>query len=103
MKDLSEFEQNVLSRAGDDYESPHTISADLTRDLGHVVSEQEVGAAFVRLATLGLVQAFEYDPNSRKFQPVSPASIAKVEEPWFLSSAHPMLSSRSNNSTKPTC
>jgi hypothetical protein len=102
MRELSEFEQDVLDRARNDYESPQTITADLTRDLGCAVSEEEVGAVFVLLATLGYVQAFEYDSNTRKFLPVSASSIAAVEDPWFLSMAHPMLSSRSNISSKPT-
>ena len=67
---LSDFEKNVLNASRDDYEAPHTIAADLSRDLGRAVDEHEVMSAFVRIANLGLVQAFEFDATAQRFLPV---------------------------------
>ncbi|WP_139225056.1 hypothetical protein [Dokdonella immobilis] len=100
MKDLSELEQHVLNAASDDYEAPHTIANDLALYLGRAVSEEDVATAFVRLARLELVQAFQYNSIAQQFQPVPASAIATVEEPWFLAKAHPTLASLSNFSSR---
>ena len=55
------FDLDVFGRVGDDYEAIHTIRGDLERDLGRPVPSEEVGAALLRLAAQGLVDAFEFD------------------------------------------
>jgi len=84
MESLSKFDQLVLDAAYNDYEAPHTISADLSRILGRTVDEQEALAAFGRLTHLGLVQAFQFDAVVQEYRPVQPAMLSTVSEPWFL-------------------
>lgn len=88
MSTLSEIEQRVLNASCDDYEAPHTIAGDLTRYLGYVVSEEQVRVAFLRLAELGLVQAFEHDAAAQRFQPIQASAVPAAAEPWFLSREH---------------
>jgi len=87
MNTLCELDQYVLGSASDDFEAPHTIATDLSRDLGRVITEQEVMTSFVRLAQAGLVQAFRYDVEINRFVPVPAGAIALIAEPWFMAIA----------------
>jgi len=84
MESLSKFDQLVFNAAYNDYEAPHTISADLSRILGRTVEEQETLAAFGRLTYLGLVQAFQFNAVAQQYRPVQPAMLSSVSDPWFL-------------------
>lgn len=81
---LSAIEDEALGRCADDYEAPHTIAGDITRDLGRPVSEPEVRAAFLSLAAMGLVQAYRFDVSSNRYVSISSANASRENEPWFL-------------------
>jgi hypothetical protein len=80
---MDPFELHVLGAVADDFEAIHTIRADLERDLGRPVSANEVGAALIRLATAGLVDAMVYDQPLRKYRRVD-LSYFSAEDLWFL-------------------
>ncbi|MFO1303888.1 MAG: hypothetical protein U1F54_09165 [Burkholderiales bacterium] len=84
---MDPFELTVLGAVANDYEAVHTIRSDLERDLGRPVSENELGAALIRLATAGLVDALVYDPNARRYRRVDLAEHS-ASELWFFISAH---------------
>ena len=84
---MDPFDLDVLGRVGDDYEAIHTIRGDLERDLGRPVSENEVGAALVRLATSGLVDPLVYDKSSRRYRRVDLADFS-ASELWFFMTPH---------------
>lgn len=41
-------------------------------------------STFVRLANLGLVQAFQFDATAQRFIPVDVEVLSGVVNPWFL-------------------
>jgi len=81
---LNELELEVLAWVAYDYEAVSTIRGSIARDLGRPVSEEEVGAALVTLARLGLVDVFFFDVPSSRYRPAS-ADEFPVSELWFLS------------------
>ena len=84
---LSAIEDETLGRCADDYEAPHTIAGDITRDLGRPVSELEVRAAFFSLAEKGLVQAYRFDTSSNHWVAISPIDASREEAAWYFISA----------------
>lgn len=78
------LDEKVWLAAVNAYEAPHTIAADLARDLGRSVSESEVLSSFVRLARAGRVEAFQLSPSQPHAVRVPVAEIATIAEPWFL-------------------
>ena len=80
------MEDEVLGRCADDYEAPHTIAGDIARTLGRPISEAEVRAAFLSLASIGLVQSYAFD-TSRGYVPISAAEASQQEAAWFMISA----------------
>ena len=84
MQSLSNLERQVLLAACDDYEAPHTLVADLSRDLGVPLRESEVLSAFMRLASLGLVQGFRYSQAEQRFVQVGYSELPALPDPWFL-------------------
>jgi hypothetical protein len=84
MEALNKFDQLVLDASYNDYEAPHTIASDLSAILGRTVEEQEVHSAFSRLTQLGLVQAFQFDATTQQYWSVQLASLAGIQELWFL-------------------
>ena len=80
---MDPFELVVLGVVADDYEAIHTIRADLERDLGRSISENELGAALIRLATSGLVDAFYYDQSLRRYRQADLAKFS-ASELWFF-------------------
>lgn len=84
MNTLPELDRCVLDAVSDDFEAPHTIASELSRDLARVVTEQEAFSSLVRLAKSGLVQAFRYDADTNRFSPVRANDIAMTPEPWFM-------------------
>jgi len=79
---LSAFEREVLGRVSDDYEAVHTIRGDLARDLGRLVSDEEVASALLGLVRSGLVDAFVYDHATAEFRRVE-AEKSPVDDLWF--------------------
>jgi hypothetical protein len=77
------FEHEVLDRCGNDFEAPHTIVLDLTRDLGRPVTESEVRAAFLSLAAKGLVQAYTFEASTSRYVPISSVEATHADAPWF--------------------
>jgi len=84
---LSDLDKHVLAWARDDFETPSSIVANVSLDLGRPVTEREVLGSFVRLAQLGLVQAFQYESTARQYSPVSPTIVGSLAEPWFMATA----------------
>ena len=84
---LSAIEDEVLGRCASDYEAPHTIAGDITRDIGRQVSEDEVRAAFLSLASMGLVQSYVFEPSRGDYVPMSPSDASLQHEVWFLITA----------------
>ncbi len=85
--DRSGFEYEVLERCGNDYEAPHTIAGDLARDLGRIVTESEVLAAFLSLESKGLVQAYVFEAGLGDFVPLSSEAAPEVDALWFMMNA----------------
>jgi hypothetical protein len=79
---MNPFEIDVLGRVADDVEAVHTIRDDLERDLDRPVSDQEVGAALVRLAAAGFLATLAYDETQQHLRPVDPGHFAS-EDLWF--------------------
>jgi len=73
------FELVVLGAVADDHEAIHTIRPDLERDLGRSISENEIGAALVRLVTSGLVDALFYDKTLRRYRRADLAEFSASE------------------------
>ena len=72
---------------GNDYEAPHTITADLARNLGRSVAESEVRSAFLSLASKGLVQAYVYDASIGEYVPISSIAASVEHSVWFMTNA----------------
>ena len=84
---LSAIEEEALWACGDDYEAPHTIVAQVARELERPVTESEVRAALLSLADNGYVQAFLFDDRLKQWNAV-PAELAKRHpEAWFMITA----------------
>src|SRR6185369_4506986 len=81
---ITEFEVEVLGWCGNDYEAPHTIASDMTRELRRTVTESEVRAAFLSLAAKGLVDAFTVDKSANRFVPISAVEATRDETAWFI-------------------
>jgi len=77
------IESEVLERCRDDFEAPHTIASDIARDLGRPVTESEVRAAFLSLASKGLVQAYTFETLSSRPVPISSADAVHTDAAWF--------------------
>lgn len=84
---ISAFEGEVLGRCGSDYEAPDTIANDIARDLKRPVTEAEVRAAFLSLASKGLVQAYVFEPSTSRYVPISSAAASRDEAAWFMTNA----------------
>jgi hypothetical protein len=80
---LTEFQLEVLGRVADDYEAVPTIRGDIERDLGRVVSEDEVGSALLQLVARGLLDSFIYDAENSKYQKVA-VEASSLDKLWFL-------------------
>jgi len=78
------IENEVLDRCSDDIEAPHSIAPDISRDLGRLVTETEVRAAFLALASKGLVQAYIFEASSSRYVPISSAEAAHTDAAWFM-------------------
>ena len=57
----SAFEFEVLQFVSNDYEASHTIAVDLSRELGRLVTEDEIDKALQNLTRRGLVHAYVYE------------------------------------------
>jgi hypothetical protein len=77
------FEDEVLSRVAEDYEAAHTITSDISRDLGWPISEEEVRKTLLKLAKEGRVQASIYETEARRYRAASPAETQTAPQPWF--------------------
>ena len=84
MKTNSIIEQEVLGMCADDYEAPHTIASDLSRVLGHAVTEQEIRDALLALAAKEAVQAYMFDGAIDRYVPISSAAAAHSSDVWFM-------------------
>ena len=84
MAGATALQREVLSRVAEDYESAHTITTDIARDLGRAVSEAEVTQALLELARIGAVQAYVYDTSAQRYRTVSPAEAEAAKEAWFM-------------------
>jgi predicted SpoU family rRNA methylase len=80
---LSDIQKDVLLRVADDVEAPHTIAADMSRDLGTPVSEVEALAILLELVHLGAVSVFEYSPAAQDYIHVDASQASTVADPWF--------------------
>jgi len=87
MADHSLFEIEVLGWVAEDYEAPHTIGDDIGRELKRPTSEAEVRAALVALAQSGMVQAYVYEPQSHRYEPVAASQAAQTDTCWFMATA----------------
>lgn len=80
---LSPFQLEVLNWVLMDYEAPHTIAKDISREIGRPVSEVETLNALVALAEAGLVQAFVYEDVSQRYEAIELGRFQSAEEVWF--------------------
>ncbi len=87
MGKLSAFELEVLGRVAEDYKAPHTIAGDIARELKRSISEADVQAALLALAQSGMVQAYVYDPQHQRYNPITPNDAQSAKEPWFIATA----------------
>jgi hypothetical protein len=78
------FEHEVLEMCGSDYEAPHTIAGDLTRELGRPVAEVEVRNALLALASKGQVQAYIFESSTNRYVPISSAMATEQQGAWFM-------------------
>jgi hypothetical protein len=78
------FENDVLEMCGNDYEAPHTIAGDLARELGRPVTESEVRAAMLALASRGQLQAYVFEGSSNRYVPISSTTAIDRKDAWFM-------------------
>ena len=83
----SAIEDEVLGRCADDYEAPHTITGDISRDTGRSVTEKEVRTAFLALAGKGLVQPYVFESASGRYVAISAAEAEHHDAAWFFITA----------------
>jgi hypothetical protein len=83
MIEKDSFNDEVLDRVANDYEAPHTIVADLARDLGREVTEQEVLQALLALAISARVQAFVHDTTKHDYVSLAVDDVASHKSLWF--------------------
>jgi Fe2+ or Zn2+ uptake regulation protein len=83
----SAFELEVLGRVAEDYEAPYTIADDISRDLERAIPEADVYSALLALARSGMVQAYAYDPQTKRYNPISAAEARTAKGPWFMATA----------------
>ena len=81
------MQDEVLGRCADDYEAPHTIAGDIARKLGRPIPEAEVLAAFLSLASIGLVQSYVFEASDGSYVPISVAEASQQDAVWFMISA----------------
>jgi len=79
----SAFELEVLGWINSDYEAPHTIARDISREAGENATENDVRAALLALSKSGRAQAYLYDEEVQCYKPVSHSEAAKADVPWF--------------------
>ena len=78
------FENEVLGMIGNDYEAPHTIAGDLSRELGRPISEVAVRGALLSLSTKGLAQAYRFDQAAYDYLPIDSGAAANEPKAWFM-------------------
>jgi len=83
----SAFELEVLGFVADDYEAPHTIAEDISRELKRPTSEAEVLGALLALAHTGMVQTYVYDSSGSRYRPITAHEAASEKDPWFMATA----------------
>ena len=84
MRSLTALELEVLGWLLDDYESPSSITGDISRELGAPQTEAAVAEALTALASLGLAQAYVYDAAASKWRATPLSQVPAGAEPWFL-------------------
>ena len=84
MNEQNPLVDQVLGRVADDYEAPHTIAGDISRDLGRLVSEREVLDVLLLLAKQGQVQAYLYEKSLNQFVPVVSVAGMPADLLWFM-------------------
>jgi hypothetical protein len=86
MSNVDHFELDVLDWVLVDYEAPHTIAAEIGRELQIPVQEAEsrVKDTLIRLAERGLVQAYVYQASTHRYESITPGEARLAAEPWFL-------------------
>jgi hypothetical protein len=78
---LNPLEQEVLDWVSMDFEAPHTIAADISRELGQTVTESDVRSALLSLARNGRVQAYRYE--STGYRRITPDDAQQESQAWF--------------------
>ena len=84
MSKPSAFELEVLDHVSDDYEAPHTIAGDISKALNRTISEADIRLALLALASNGLVQAYAYDAERKRYSPISASEAQASQDPWFM-------------------
>lgn len=80
----SELEVKLLEWTVNSYETPHTITEDLSRTLNEPLTEVEVAAALIGMCERGLVRAYSHDPASEMYTPLELTSPDdEVGIAWF--------------------
>ena len=77
------FENEVLEMCGNDYEAPQTIVADLSRELKRAVTEADVRAALVSLASAGKLRAYVFENSTSRYVPISNVTDVNASGVWF--------------------
>ena len=84
---LSAIEEEVLWSCGDDYEAPHTITAQVARGMERPVTESEVRAVLLSLAENNYVQSYLFDDRLKEWSPVPPEIAKRETSAWFMVTA----------------
>ncbi len=83
----TDFLAEVLGMLGSDCEAPRTIAADLSRELERQVSEPEVRAALLELASKGWARASMFEGSTGSYVPIEPAEAAQEPAAWYSATA----------------
>jgi len=87
MGEPSAFQLEVLGHVADDYEAPHTIADDIAKALNRAISEADVRSALLALEHNGLVQAYAYDAERKRYDPISASDAQRLQGVWFMAAS----------------
>ena len=83
MADLIVLDRTVLNWVADDFESPHTIVANVEKELGQLIGETKIRASLLRLSESGDVCAYSFNEATQHFDLGPHDRLHEITEPWF--------------------
>ena len=79
----SHLESEVLGFLMDDLEAPQSLERNVSEALARPIVQSEILEALLRLAEMGLAQAFEFERVSASFRPVEVNNALSRTDLWF--------------------